>query len=48
MLISAAILLVGVGLLHSVKGGKHLIEPILRTQGLPIAELTFCSAWAAN
>ncbi len=52
MLILAAVLLIGVGLLHSVKGGKHLIAPILRMQGLPIilgsrrnTELTLWAGW---
>lgn len=35
MLYVAAVLLVLVGLMHSVKGGRNLIEPILRDGGAP-------------
>lgn len=35
MLIVAAVLLVIVGLMHSVRGGRNLIEPIIIKNGLP-------------
>ncbi len=36
MLLVAAILTVAVGLMHSIVGGKRLIEPILQLKGLPV------------
>jgi hypothetical protein len=36
MLLIAALLTILVGAMHSVLGGKRLIAPILRMEGLPI------------
>lgn len=36
MLVAAAILIVLVAAMHSLIGGKRLIRPILKTDGLPI------------
>lgn len=36
MLLLAAFLTLGVSLMHSVLGDRHLIQPILRMEGLPV------------
>ena len=54
MLIVAAILTVAVGLMHSVLGGRYLIAPILKMDGLPVilgsrsrTRLTLKAGWHA-
>lgn len=36
MLLTAALMFTLVGLMHSVLGGRHLINPILAMEGLPV------------
>ena len=36
MLILAALMFVALGLMHSLRGGRYLIDPILRLDGLPV------------